>query len=242
MDIFFVFAIALVSALLQATIGFGFSVIAMIFFPKMFPYPVAVTLNISIALMNTSYLSIKNRKFIDVKTLMPLLLPSLAIGLIFTFYSTSVDSLYMDIALGALLIALSVYFIAFSEKIKIKAKPSSGVLMGSIAGIGNGFFGIGGPPAALYLMPALNDKRAYLATIQSYFAICNVVNLIARIAMKTYEVSLIPFTLSGWTGVLIGSVIGSHFFKKMELSFLRKFVYFFVGINGLYLILTSIIL
>lgn len=242
MEVLFIFVIALLSALLQATIGFGFSIIAMIFFPRMFPYPVAVTLNISIAIMNTSYLSIKHRKDINFKALMPLLLPSLILGIIFTFYSASVDSLYMDIALGSLLMALSVYFIAFSEKIKVEPKPTTGALMGSIAGIGNGFFGIGGPPAALYLMPALNDKRAYLATIQSYFAICNAANLIARISMGSYTRELIPFTLSGWAGVLLGSVIGSHFFKKMELSFLRKFVYFFVGINGLYLILTSIIL
>ena len=241
MEILFVFVIALVSAMLQATIGFGFSILAMIFLPRLLPYPAAVTLNISIALMNTSYLSIRNRRHIEWKTLMPLLIPSLIIGVVFTLGSASLDSLYMDIILGAVLVILSLYFIAFADKIKINPNPLSGALMGSIAGIGNGFFGIGGPPAVLYLMPAVKDKREYLATIQCYFALCNIANLSLRIAMSEYTLDLLPFTLSGWVGVLIGTFIGFQFFKKMDLSFLKRFVYFFVGINGIYLIVTSLI-
>ena len=241
MDILFVFIIALISAVLQATIGFGFSIIAMMFFPRMFPYPIAVTLNISIALMNTSYLSILNHKHIKWSTLFPLLVPSLIIGVLFTFFSTSIDSVYMDMLLGCLLILLSIYFILLSDKIKVKPKRSTGALMGSIAGIGNGLFGIGGPPAALYLMPAVEDKREYLATIQCYFALSNLVNLFLRIAMNHYPQSLLVHTLSGWAGVLLGSTIGSLFFKRMKLSLLRRFVYLFVGINGLYLILSSVL-
>ena len=241
MDIALVFAIALVSAMLQATIGFGFSILAMIFLPRLLPYPAAVTLNISIALMNTSYLSIKHRKHIAWKTVMPLLIPTLICGVIFTLGSASVDSLYMDMILGAVLIILSLYFIAFADKIKINPSPLSGALMGSIAGIGNGFFGIGGPPAVLYLMPAVKDKKEYLATIQCYFALCNIANLLLRIAMGAYTLELVPLTISGWCGVLIGTLIGFQFFKKMDLSFLKRFVYFFVGINGMYLIATSLI-
>ena len=241
MELIVVFAVTMISASLQATIGFGFSILVMLLLPNLMPYPEAVTLNIAIALMNTSYLTVKNRKHIVWKTLLPLLLPSLIIGIFFTFYSSGIDAQYMDIILGSLLIGLSLYFISFSDRIKVEPKPSRGILMGSIAGIGNGFFGIGGPPAALYLMPAVEDKREYLATIQCYFALCNLVNLITRAFMGYFKAELISFTLSGWAGALIGSVLGGMLFKRINLKVLRKAVYFFVGINGFYLILSTIL-
>lgn len=231
----------LCAAFLQSTIGFGFSIIAMLVMPRLFPYSEAVTLCMSITVLNTTILSVRNRKHIKWRIALPLLIPSLIISAIFTIWSVKMETKVMDVILGITLILLSIYFCAFSNKIKVNPKPSTGMLMGSIAGIGNGFFGIGGPPAALYLMPAVDDKESYLATIQTYFAISNYMNLILRVSMGYYKMEFIPLTVLGWVGAVTGMALGVQVFKRMDLSFLKKFVYVFVGLNGLYTIIKTLI-
>lgn len=233
--------IVLVGSFLQANIGFGFPIIAMVFFPSMFPFSTAVTLNQIIALASTGYVCIRYRKHIQWKILLPLLGSSLAVAQLVMVFSLSMEASRLSIVLGLLLVLLSVYFAYFSESIHIRATPRNGVLMGLAAGLGNGFFGIGGPPVALYLFAAVTDKKSYLATIQAYFLFCNIHSILVRSLQGSLLISHIPLILVGWVSIAIGTYAGLRLFNKVSNRLLKRIVYVFVGLSGMWMVVQQLV-
>jgi len=232
--------IVLVGSFLQANIGFGFPIVAMIFFPSLFPFSTAVTLNQVIAIASTLFVSIRYRTYIRWRILLPLLLSSLLVAQLVIVYSLSIDTSYLTVVLGLFLVLLSLYFARFSEKIHIQPTVANGFLMGLVAGIGNGFFGIGGPPVALYLFAAATEKKSYLATIQAYFLFCNLHSILVRSLHGSLLVSHIPIILVGWVSIAIGTIAGLKLFTKIPEYFLKRIVYAFVGLSGLWIALQQL--
>ncbi len=235
-----VFFIALFGAFLQTNIGFGFPILAMIFLPYLFPFASAVTLCQLIAIPSTIYLSIRYWKSIRWRILLPLLTVSLVTGAIITFYSFSMDQSLLKMILGIVLVVLSCFFIWFSNRIQVRATYVSASLMGAIGGVGNGLFGIGGPPVALYLMAAIDDPKQYLATIQCYFFLSNISTIIIRLGNGSLTWSESPFVLIGWLGIGIGTWVGLYTFKKIPVSRLKKLVYGFVGASGAWIVFSEL--
>jgi uncharacterized membrane protein YfcA len=199
-----------------------------------------VTLTQLIAIASTGYLTIRYWKEIQWKTLFPLLVTSLFIAAFVTVFSLSVDGDKLAIILGIALVAISLYFVVLSSSITIAARPRNGLLMGAIAGLGNGFFGIGGPPVALYLLSSVPGKVEYLATIQAYFFFCNIESILIRVsngALVLEQLHLIPL---GWIAIGLGTTMGLKLFDAIPSPLLKRLVYLFVGFSGLWIIIEKL--
>ncbi|WP_320130457.1 sulfite exporter TauE/SafE family protein [uncultured Sphaerochaeta sp.] len=235
------FTVVFIGAFLQSNIGFGFPIIVMIVLPSLFPFSTAVTLCQVIAMASTGFLTILYWKHIQWKTLLPLLGTSMLIAAFVTVYSLSVAPGNLTLILGFCLLALSLFFVVFSKKITIKPRIRNGLLMGTLAGFGNGLFGIGGPPVALYLLPSVHEKIEYLATIQAYFFFCNLESIGIRVFNGALVLKDIPLILIGWGGILIGTKLGLKSFNKIPEDLLKKIVYLFVGVSGLLIAIGELI-
>ena len=242
MDVTYLYLIGIVLAasLLQAYMGFGFALIAMALLPLLFDYTKAVALNTGIAIVSTIYMSVKHRRDIQWRTLLPLLIPSVIIGMTVTVFSFKVNSSLMMLLLGVMLIALAVWSFVFSGKIRLQPTLLNGTAMGLICGVCNGLFSIGGPAAALYLLPATGSKETYFATIQMFFAVCNTTNLIVRICKGSFAGGDWKMLLVGWGAMLLGTFIGQKFFKRTDSARFTKAVYALIGVNGLWLVISNI--
>lgn len=236
-----VFMCILVGAFLQANIGFGFPIIAMIVFPHLFPFSTAVTLTQVVAMASTGYLTIKYWKQVQWKTLFPLLFTSLLIAAFVTAFSLSMEPGILVLVLGASLVVISLYFAVFSQSISIRASKRNGLSMGLIAGFGNGLFGIGGPPVALYLLPAVPGKTEYLATIQAYFFFCNLESIFIRMVNGALVLEHIPLILMGWVTIVLGTYLGLKLFNKIPSTLLKRMVYIFVGLSGVLIVLEELL-
>jgi uncharacterized membrane protein YfcA len=230
------FLVVVAGAFLQANIGFGFPIVAMIFLPSLFPFSTAVTMCQLIAMASTGYLAVRYRRQIQWKTLVPLLLPSLAIAGFVIVFSLSVQPGILKMVLGAMLVFVSLYFAVFSDRIHIEGRMRNGLLMGTLAGVGNGLFGIGGPAVALYLLPAVSEKTRYLATIQAYFFLCNLQSILIRVYNGAMVVTDIPLVLLGWVAIIVGTLLGVKTFSKIGEALLSRIVYLFVGVSGLVIV------
>jgi uncharacterized membrane protein YfcA len=233
--------IAITGSFLQANIGFGFPVIAMIFLPMFLPFQTAVVICQIIVSLSLIIITIKYFNFIQWKLLLPLLIASMVVTGIITVTSFSFDSTLLTVILAIMLILLSLYFFIFSRKIAIKPTLLNGTLMGGIAGIGNGLFSIGGPAVVLYLLPAVKLKESYMATIQFYFLINNVIGIAIRLSKGALSTNHLPLIFIGWIGIGAGTLLGIKSFSLIKLEILKKIVYLVVGISGLMLIFNSMI-
>lgn len=234
------FITCFIAIALQTGIGFGFPLCAMMVLPYLFPYSEALALTQGTALFSTLYLTLRFRKKIRWDVLVPVVIPAAIAGVLFTAFSFTVGSAEIRILLGAALLLLSLWFLVFASKVKITPKRSTGVIMGIISGAGSGLFGIGGPPAGLYLMPAIGDKTEYTATIQTLFSICNIINLSVRLMLGTHSSSYLPLFAEGAVAVFSGTLFGIWVLKRIRTETLAKAVYVFVGITGAVMMIQNI--
>lgn len=228
-----VFLAPIVAGIIQAVTGFGAGIFMMVFFPFFFPILNASALSASISLVGTCSLSWHYRKQSEWKlTLLPsaiYIAASSASILLAPYLPTDL----LKRTFGFFLILLSIYFLTISGKLQIKASLLSATVCATLSGIVGGLFGIGGPPMVIYFLAALNDKEKYLGTIQLFFFITGIYTLVFRIINGIYTLDLIPYTLIGVAGIMVGKKFGTKIVDRINADTMKKLVYAFLGFAGL---------
>ena len=227
-----VFLAPVVAGLIQAVTGFGSGIFMMVFFPMLFPILGASAISSAISLAGTCTLSWHYRKKIQWKLT---LIPAIVYILVSSGAIILAPYLPTDIlkkVFGVFLMLLSVYFLVFSSKLKIKATLLSATICGSLAGVLGGLFGIGGPPMVIFFLAALDDKEEYLGTIQFHFFITGLYMLAFRIYQGIFTMDMIPYTLLGMVGMMIGKKLGTKVVDRINADTMKKLVYAFLGVSG----------
>lgn len=213
--------------------GFGAAVFMMLFIPHFFDMITAPAVTSAITMGLSLTLAWKFRNHIRWKCC---LLPTV----VYLIFSTTSISLarkmnleYLSLAFGVFLIALAIYLFVFSEKITMQANQKTAVACAMISGITSGFFGIGGPLMAVYFISAIDDKNAYIGTLQFLFAFTNTVNLLTRIANGIFTVDMLPAVALGFAAITVGKLAGLRILDKINPGRIKKLVYAFVGISGI---------
>lgn len=233
--------VSLFGAMIQATIGFGFPVFGMIFFPMVFPFATAVTLCQWAGTLGVAYFCFKYWSHIRWKTLFPFIVPALLIGGSLTWYSSQVSVQSLKVGLGFVLLGIALVLLLFPDKARLKPSPVLGATMGSLSGVLNGFFAIGGPPVALYLLPAIGEKIAYIATVNTYFLAFKIVSLPIRLTNGSITSQHIGFLLASLVSMTVGSVIGDKIMRLVPKRLLQALVYSFVALSGVIIIVQELV-
>ena len=224
--------VCLVGAVLQSSIGFGFPIFAMIFMSMLFPFQTATTIPQAAGILGVGYFFFKYIKQVRWKVLSPFILSAIPVGMLCTLVSADLDVSILKIYLGVVLILIALFFLFFDKKVHLKANAFSGIVLGGISGVLNGFFAIGGPPVALYLLPAINDKIPYIATANAYFFLFKIFNLAIRFTNGSLASEHIPFLIVSIISMVIGSLIGDKIMNRLPMNLMKKLVYIFVGVSG----------
>ncbi len=231
---FLLVIISMGAGFIQRVSGFGLSIFTMMFFPHFLPsQAAAVTVSTLLSTGTTTLNTIKYRKDISFKTVLPMVFSALATITVAVYFSKMVSADIFKILLGSVLILLSLYFLFFSGKVSIKPTVANGVLSGTLSGVLGGLFSTSGPPAVLYLTNALEDNKIYFATIQFYFCITNIYSLIVRLFNGLFTLEMLLFFAIGFIGSIIGDYLGKLVFDKLNAKKLRLIVYIGMILSGI---------
>lgn len=241
MEIFCCSIIPLIGSALQSSMGFGNGVLLMAVLPYILPFGKAVAYNQISCLFLTILIVSKTWRKIRWGILFPVLVPMTVSTVIFTLWSFSFDQSILKILLGIVFIILVVVFLLSKKGLTIKPTVTKGVVMGVISGLSNGFTGISGPPAAMYLRPSINDNEEYIATIQCFFLIQSTIGLISRMGVGALERGDILPLLVVLVFTFFGSILGRKINDKVDSAKMQRYVYMFVGIYGLYILVSELI-
>lgn len=231
----FLGAISMFSSLLQAVTGFGFGIVMMSLMPLFLPYQSALAISTILSLALNSAILVKCWRDIDIKQLW---LPSLfclcgsAFGI---FMMASNPSPIYKRFLGVFLVFLAIWLYFFSNRVRIKPTMLSAGIAGIISGICGGLFSVSGPPMVLYFISVIEDKKTYMATLQSYFLINNIFILLVRCFSGFMPTGITIPTLWGLGGLAIGCFTGNIVFSKIDGKKLKNFVYIFMAISGIWI-------
>jgi len=218
----------------QRVSGFGLGIFAMMFMPHFLPsHTAAATISSIFSCVTSTYNAVRYRKNTAYKTALPMLCAALTSIPVAVYFSVSITAKAFEILLGAVLIALSFYFLFFKKHLSIKPTVSNGVVAGTLGGTLNGLFSTGGPPVVLYLSNATPDNITYFATIQFYFSITNIYATASRAVNGIVTLDILKCSAVGIVGCMIGDHLGRYVFDKLDSDKLKLTIYIGMIISGI---------
>lgn len=232
-SILILIGISCMGSFIQRVSGFGFGIFVMTVFPHILPsYGEATALSGMLAASMSLVVAIRMRRFIEWNKVLPILVTFTVVSLGAVFIVSSVDQKFLKHILGAILVAVSLYFFFFSERIKLKPTLPAQIGLGTLSGLMGGLFAMQGPPAVLYFMASAQTKEKYIAQIQAYFVIGNLMMTLFR-AKAGFVTPTVGITYGCClTAVALGAIVGGKVFKIIPTKVLRKVVYGYMAVSG----------
>ena len=223
---------AFVGGVVQTVTGFGAGVIMIMIFSRFFDIAVAASLNTAICAALSVALAWQFRKDIQWKLLVAPEIPYMIASVLVIRTISSMDMSILAIIFGIFLMSLSLFFFFFEKRVHLRGTLPTALTCGGISGVFSGLFGVGGPLMALYFVTIMPGHVAYVASMQCFFLISNVISLITRFIEGLYTVSLFPVTAAGIVAILLGKWVGLRIADRLNGEKLKKIIYIFVGISG----------
>ncbi len=237
----YVFVPSIGGGLIQSTTGFGSGIFVMLFFPLFLPILKSSALSSLISAWACLTLAWRYRKHITPRiVLLPAVFYFIASYLAIKFAVNS-DMSGLKAFFGLFLIAISLYFMFFADRLHIKPNLLSAFVCGSLAGVASGLFGIGGPPMVIYILAITgDDKNAYLANSQFFFSMTCIYTTALRVMNGILTLDLLPLVIPGMLGMAIGKSLGVRIVEKIDVKLMKKLIYGFLGLSGLITFLSNI--
>ncbi|MEA4971129.1 MAG: sulfite exporter TauE/SafE family protein [Candidatus Pelethousia sp.] len=239
---FWLVSTAFIGAFLQAALGFGYAVFVMVFFPLILPsINEAVTVCALTGMLISGSMLFSYRKSAQPKKL---LWPIGAYFVVAPFairLSTHIPHREMSIILGLFLLALGLYYLFSADKLRIPCTPTAGIAAGSVTGLFGGLFSVTGPPAALYCLSVTDSKDAYVGTLQFFFFITNIYTIIVRVINGFVTGVVLTWSLFAGLGMVAGILLGGAVYKRMDLSSVKRWVFLFISLMGVWTIASSLL-
>ena len=227
------------ASFVQRVSGFGFGIFVMTMLPHLMPsYGEATALSGILSACLALFVAFRMRKFLCWKRLLPILITFGLVSYIAISFVAAVDGQFLKRILGGALILISIYFFFISEKIKVKPSYPVQISMGTLSGVMGGLFGIPGPPAVLYFLASEKTKEGYLAGIQTYFLLGNIMMSLFRAKAGFVTPAVGYACLYGLIAVVIGALIGGLVFNKLPIKILRKIIYVYMAISGVIILIS----
>lgn len=225
-------ATCFVAALLQATNGFGFAVLAVPFFLLLAPPGEAIPTIIIISLATSLFVMPGLSRSIDLGLLRRLTtgsLVALPLGLVAVAHANrAIIGLAAGITVTLFAAILAWHRCRSSGDSGFATRPHHDLGVGAIAGIATALVGMAGPPVLIYLLMARAPMRTVRATLIGFFVLIYGATLAANVAFVGMRgstwwmaASLLPLVwLGGRIGLRVGDRMGEGAAAALALSVL----------------------
>ena len=231
-------AIAFGGGFIQRVTGFGLGIFVMLFLPFLFTDRVeAAAISTLFSCGVSTFNAIRYRKQIPFKTVLPALLTALVTIPIAVRFAAYVSAGIFDVLLGSVLILLSLYFLFFSKRIKMKPTVLNGCIAGTLSGALTGLFSTGGPPIVLYLTGATKEPLVYLAATQFFFSVTGLYATATRAINGILSWELLAYAAIGMLGCMLGNLCGKRVFDKLDAEKLKRVIYVAMVVSGILMLL-----
>jgi uncharacterized membrane protein YfcA len=233
--------VALAAAVVLGTTGFGFGLFSIPFLMLLFDPHEAVVMSqlLSFAIITVLLARSDVRGHVQLSLVLPLFVTSL-VGIPFGVYVLgNIDGRLLRIVTCVLVIAASSAML-LSSGVKRKNGPVALSLVGFTSGLLSTSTGLSGTPIALLVSTEELTKDGFRSSLAAYLWINTLVSLVL---LKT--TGLIPdrdlsLTALAFPALLIGYLLGSHFFERLSHTRFSQLVPFLVIIAGLIGLVTTI--
>lgn len=233
---FFLLLIILAAGFTQGVTGFGFGLLAIPLLSLYIDIKTAVPLCSLLGILITAFLSLRLRKHIDRRKILPLLfgcIPGVAAGtLMLKKAPTELLSLFM----GVMLIAYSLYRLTSRQQprsIDARWAYAAGFFTGAISSA----FSAGGPPTIIYTTLRGWDKDEIKATLSGFFLAGGLIVITAHAVTGLTTGLVLHYFLLTAPMVIAGVFTGSLLYDRIDTgSYLKMLQYMLLAMGVLMII------
>lgn len=224
--------IILFSSLIQGTVGFGFSMIAVPLLSMMMPLTTIVPLLIIIGLGMNGFLLYQLRRDVDFAKMKWLLIAGIMTTPVGASLLTIIDSRVLKLIVGIVIIS-SAIFMYGGYKIKVKSEVKGNIIAGTLSGLLNGSLTLSGPPVIFFLNNQGTNKQTFRANLAFYFLTLNIFTTITFILKHMFNVEILRLSAISIPLVLLGSWMGTFIGNKVREDIFKKITILGIGIMGI---------
>ncbi|HDX9610610.1 TPA: sulfite exporter TauE/SafE family protein [Bacillus toyonensis] len=238
MEITLIFiCIILVASVLQASTGFGFSIMATPFLLMLFLPQEAIQINIILSLIISISLIWKIRMDIDFILLKRFIFGSI-VGVpfgILLFISININT--FKLAISILLLLLTLLLLC---NFKVRSTPFRDFVVGGLSGLLTTSIGMPGPPLLLYFTGTDTEKEKLRATTLAFYLFIYFISLITQILFTGTNKTIWESSFYAIPIVFLGLFIGQIIFKWLNQQIFKIFTYILLSCTGIYLLIESL--
>jgi len=238
LGITFIFiCIILVASILQASTGFGFSIMATPFLLMLFLPQEAIQINIILSLIISISLIWKIRMDVDFVLLKRFIFGSI-VGVpfgILIFISVNINT--FKLAVSILLLLLTLLLIC---NVKVRSTQSRDFIVGGLSGLLTTSIGMPGPPLLLYFTGTNTEKEKLRATTLAFYLFIYFISLVTQILFTGTNKTIWESSFYAIPILFLGLFIGQIIFKWLNQRIFKIFTYILLSCTGMYLLIESL--
>ena len=227
---------ATLGGVLMSVCGFGMGAVSMSILPHFLPYHESVALAGMCGCCTSLAIGVPNYKHINWRIMLPCAFFGICASYGAVMLSANVRGGIMVKALGVALIALSVYSIFLGGKLHVRPTLLNGSIAGILGGVGSGLFAVGGPPIAVYMLAAIDDKDVYRATTCMHFFFTTIIANLTRWHQGIITMEVVHMWLVMLVGMTLGIYLGNKIFHRLNAQKLKIVVYAYLAVSGITLL------
>lgn len=235
-----IFMAAVLGGAVNVLTGFGCGIVVMVFLPYLFSVTQAAAISNMISLCLITSFAIQYRKEVRFSSFpVPLLCYAATSGAAITL-AARINAAVLKPYFGLFLIAVAAYFAFAAPRIKLKANRRTSAACALLSGVSQGFFGISGPPMALYFLLISETKEQYIGNLQVFSLFTSVYALAMRMVNGTVQLFMLPLAAAGVAGVFAGKRVGMRISARFDMEQMKRMVYLFLGISGFWTFISNL--
>lgn len=225
-------AINFVSALLQASTGFGYAMVAMALMPLFLPMSTCSAISAVTVVAIGIQMSLSLRKHLDLKTIaLPVVSCLCTINVGLWLLDTFDEMVLRMVLAGLLFLVTGIFFFMRSRKIQLPNKWYTAVAAGLITGLSTGMFNIVGPFLLVYYMNVCRSTLHMKASLEFSFLIAGTYSALMHLLVYgNITWSVAPHIGASVIAAMIAGVIGLRLYKKCDKDKIALFIYILLPI------------
>ncbi|MBU0665594.1 MAG: sulfite exporter TauE/SafE family protein [Proteobacteria bacterium] len=230
--------IFLLAGFVQGMTGFGSALVAMPLLSLCIDVKSAVPLCTLNSVVITTFLALKLKKHLDGEKIFPLCIAAIPGMFVGVTLLKKVSSENLSIGLGVLLVMYACYNLLIKIRQR-KLHPVWSYLAGFSSGAIGAAFSAGGPPTIIYATLNDWDKDEIKATLSGFFLFNSYLNATAHAVSGLTTVSVLSSFFYSAPFVLLGTVLGSFCYGRIDRSIYLKVIFAFLILMGTMMIVTA---
>jgi len=231
----FLFLIFLVAGFTQGVTGFGFGLLAIPLLSLFIDIKTAVPLCSLLGILITAFLSLRLRKHIDRRKILPLLfgcIPGVAVG---TLVLKRTPAELLSVLMGVMLIAYVLYRLTGRQQPRA-IHPQWAYAAGFFTGAISSAFSAGGPPTIIYATLRGWNKNEIKATLSGFFLTGGLTVITAHALSGLTTGLVIHYFLLSAPVVIAGVFIGSLLYDRIDTDAYLKLLHYLLLAMGILMI------